>query len=243
MMHATALAWATDPKVDVDLDVTAGQEYELQLLFSENFYQVAGARHFDIAVEGVTIVDEFTPIPAGAEWTTAPNTGVVVTYQFVAGDSVINVDLTKGSSGDLNPILQGVILKTVSAPASAYDQWAARFLPVVIGSITNDYDGDSKNNFYEYVFNGDPTNSAVTGEDLAFEYAGGELRLIHVQRADDTNLLYWLEACTNLVSNVWINLDYDVLGTNITGGEFNFVTNRIPVSAWPSFIRLRAGKR
>ena len=66
----------------------------------------------------------------------------MVTYRFVAGDSVLNVDLTQGSSGDLNPLIQGIILKAVGSQSSGYDQWADGFLPVVIGSETNDYDGD-----------------------------------------------------------------------------------------------------
>jgi len=100
-----------------------------------------------------------------------------------------------------------------------------------------------KNNFYEYVLNGNPTNPAVTGEGLGLEYAGGELRLIHVQRADDTNLLYRLEARTNLVSGVWTNFDYVVQGTHVSGGEFNFVTNSVPALNSQMFIRLKVEQR
>ena len=118
LMHGLVLAWGTDPSVGVSVDVVAGQQYELQLFFSENSYKTAGARNFDIAVENVTIADEFTPIPAGADWTTAPHTGVWVTHQFIAGDTTLNIDLTPGSSGDPNPYLGAFTLEAIPEPAT-----------------------------------------------------------------------------------------------------------------------------
>jgi hypothetical protein len=112
----------------------------------------------------------------------------------------------------------------------------------VIGSETNDYDGDLKDNFYEYVFVGDPTNFAITGISPVFESSDAGLLLIYAQRANDASLKYELEACTNLVSGSWTNFDYVVQGTNDTGGEFNEVTNRIPVVDPQLFIRLNVNQ-
>lgn len=239
MMHAAALSWGDGKYTEIDLAVTSGVDYELQLFFSENDKPNAAARHFDIAVEGETIADEFTPGPTGSDWTDAPHMGVLVTYQFTAGDGVLDIDLTPGASGETSPVIQGLTLKDVGAQLSAYEQWGASFLPVVIGSETNDYDGDLKDNFYEYVFIGDPTNPAVIGMSPVFEYSDADLVFIYAQRANDASLNYELEACTNLVFGSWTNFNYVVLGTNDTGGAFSEVTNRIPVSDPQLFIRLK----
>ncbi len=123
MMHATALSYGTGPVVEVAMNVTAGRRYELQFLVSENVItNDSWIRHFDVAVDGVTVVDEFTPLPTEAIWTNAPHTGYVVTYQFVARDPVANVRFTSGSTlGDPNPVVQAFTLKDLSpVPRGAF---------------------------------------------------------------------------------------------------------------------------
>lgn len=68
-----------------------------------------------------------------------------------------------------------------------------------------------------------------------------ELAYIHLQRNDDTNLVYSLETRTNLVSGIWTNLGYTVIGTNLMGGRLfcDEITNIIPTTALQSFIRLK----
>jgi hypothetical protein len=116
MMHATALSYGIDPLVEVAMDVTAGRRYEMQFLISENVItNDSWIRHFDIAVEGVTLVDEFTPLPLEAIWTNAPHTGYAIMYQFTARDNVANVSFTRGSTiGDQNPVVQAFTLKDIS---------------------------------------------------------------------------------------------------------------------------------
>jgi len=126
---------------------------------------------------------------------------------------------------------------------SVYALWATGFLPAVIGSETNDYDGDSKNNFYEFAFNGNPTNPLVTEEAPVFMHTGDALLLIYAQRTDTTNLIYNLEARTNLTSGDWTNFAYIVQGTNNTGAAFSSVTNSIPTSDHQMFIRMKALQR
>lgn len=126
------------------------------------------------------------------------------------------------------------------APADGYSQWALGW-GVNIGSETNDYDADTFNNFYEYAFNGDPTNSAVHGDGLVLESNGGSLSVVHVQRNDDTNLVYTLQTASDLLSPVWTNTGYTAIGTNVVG-SYDYVTNAISTSESAMFVRLKAEK-
>jgi hypothetical protein len=129
---------------------------------------------------------------------------------------------------------------TIQAMDSAYgyDAWSLSW-GMDIGDSTNDYDSDLRNNFYEYTLNGDPTNILNRGVDPLLESINGSLQYIYLQRSDDTNLIYNVETCTNLVSGGWTNTGYSVLGTNVTGGLFDEVTNGVSTIDDQSFIRLR----
>jgi len=54
----------------------------------------------------------------------------------------------------------------------------------------------------------------------------------------NSGLSYFLELTTNLVSGIWTNSGYSVLGTNVTGGDLNFVTNITDTVDDQKFIRL-----
>jgi len=71
------------------------------------------------------------------------------------------------------------------------------------------------------------------------DWPGNELRYVHLQRNDDTNLVYVVESCTNLVSGVWTNAGSPVTGTNVTGGAYDEVLHLIPVDAPQTYIRLK----
>lgn len=144
---------------------------------------------------------------------------------------------TAGVSSDYYNDLGGVIQVGPPPPAYGYESWADDW-GVDIGTSTNDYDGDQYNNFYEYVFNGDPTNAAVYGDGLVLDAATGGLICIYVQR-DDTNLVYTLETAEDLITPAWTNSGYTVIGTNVTGGVYDYITNSISLSAQQSFVRLR----
>ncbi len=125
---------------------------------------------------------------------------------------------------------------TVGSP-HGYQAWAIGW-GVEIGSETNDYDGDLLSNLVEYGLGGDPTNSLDMGEVPTFGKSGGALAYVHAQRADDTNLVYYLKTSLDLVSGSWTNDGYSVVGTNVTGGTFNYVTNAIPTLVDETFVRL-----
>lgn len=165
----------------------------------------------------------------------APYKTLLFSSEHLNGLNLALDDLYYDNSGEslANPL----------APAAAYGyaSWAEEW-GVDIGAATNDYDGDLCNNFYEYVFNGDPTNGAVLGEDLILKFVAGELICVHVLRNDDTNLVYTLEMTADLLDPVWTNAACSVVGTNVSGGAYDYVTNLLSSAANQVFVRLKAGE-
>ena len=129
------------------------------------------------------------------------------------------------------------ISSTDAAPsASPYETWIAQF--VSAGSETNktdNPDGDSLNNVYEWGLGGDPTNSADIGYVPTYgmvEDGGADwLEYIYAQRNDagDLGLTYWLDQKTDLVTGTWTSNNYEV-GTGMLDAEFDAVTNRLPTA-------------
>jgi autotransporter-associated beta strand protein len=103
-----SIRWSGNPNpVDVNLDVTAGQAYRLQLMF----YEPPQSRGFDIFAEGNLIYDNYVSNGGAA------NVGTVATYAFVASDNQLNIRLSGVDTtfGDKNPILSGFTLETIPA--------------------------------------------------------------------------------------------------------------------------------
>jgi hypothetical protein len=141
--------------------------------------------------------------------------------------------------------LQGVVVEafTTNVPVFNYDAWAAGWV-VDIGDPTNDYDLDGVLNIYEFGLGGNPTNAADGGLPQSYEMVslGGSNMMIYVypQRHDpDSGLSYYLVTDTDLLEAPgWTNTGYQVDGTNITGGTFDYVTNMVPMDVDEKFIKL-----
>ncbi|MCK5675848.1 MAG: hypothetical protein KAH99_02405, partial [Verrucomicrobia bacterium] len=132
--------------------------------------------------------------------------------------------------------LQGPLAET------GYVTWAAGW-GVDIGAETNDYDLDGLVNIYEYGLGGDPTNAANQGTfpEFGIVNVGGRnwFGYLHPQLSDpDSGLSYFLELSTDLVNGSWTNSGYTIAGTNVTGGELDFVTNVTDTVNSQKFIKL-----
>jgi len=104
-------------QVTIELaNLMAGKEYKLQLLFQEG---CCGGRGFDVYVEDGLAVDNFSPaaVVGGVDF----SRGAVITHQFIAQDSVLNIRLDgRGQPfSDKNAIIQGLTLETVPEPSTA----------------------------------------------------------------------------------------------------------------------------
>ena len=153
-------------------------------------------------------------------------------------DAATYGDVTINFKMDSNGILvSGVQLVEIPGP-SLYSDWAAVYGMGSNAGQTDDYDNDGLPNGYEYGLGGNPTNGVVDGEIPTFGPAGGGLEYVHAQRSDDASLVYYLETTDDLVSPAWTNAGYTVVGTNVTGGDFDYVINSIPTTDTNTFIRL-----
>ncbi len=110
---------------------------------------------------------------------------------------------------------------------TGYEAWVVA--EGITGGPLDDDDLDGLNNLSEY---------AVSQKPL-FIKSVDVFNFVHFQRNDDPSLDVELQTCDDLVTGAWINTGYTILGTNITGGTYNEVTNSIPVDNSQTYIRLR----
>jgi hypothetical protein len=116
IMHGIRWTNATNGapvSVLVDLDVTAGNTYELQLLWTENYWSGPN-RTFDVSIEGALAVDELDIRVVTGQSGQPSTLGAVYTHTLVAPDSQLNITLDPGSGSDPNPIINAFTLEDVT---------------------------------------------------------------------------------------------------------------------------------
>jgi len=200
-----------------------------QIVTAEMTYHVA-ARTMDLSIDGLVVAE-----------------GFVLEHEYPVGtlsDPVaywLNTQLRiQPSAADGGAYIDSLHVRCVF---STYGEWADGW-GVDIGAETDDYDGDGLSNIYEYGLGGDPTSEFDQGTAPVFgvENVGGTnyFGYVHPQLAVDQNsgLAYYLELSTNLVSGIWTNAGYTVSGTNVTGGDLDFVTNITDTVDGRKYIRL-----
>lgn len=103
----------------INAAVTAGTQYRLQLLFSED---CCNTRHFDVNVESGLLTQEIAGTAVGgATWQSSTTQGYALSLDFTAGDSLLNIALSRHAPGDTNYHISGFTLErlgTVPEPAS-----------------------------------------------------------------------------------------------------------------------------
>jgi hypothetical protein len=122
-----------------------------------------------------------------------------------------------------------------------YYAWASSYH--LAGGPSGDDDQDGLSNIHEYGVGGDPTDALNQGTSPEFSIVnsggGNVFSYVYPQRSGSgSELSYTLELNTNLVSGVWTNAGYAVMGTNVTGGSLDFVTNVTDTAEDQKFIRL-----
>lgn len=130
---------------------------------------------------------------------------------------------------------------------SAYGEWTQGYS--LVGGAYDDDDQDGVGNLYEFGMGGDPTNALDTGYSCEYEMfaAGGTNWMIYVypmMSATNSGLRYSLEQTEDLVSGIWTDAEYELLGmgTNAYETGFDAVTNQILITDPVGFIRLRIGQ-
>jgi hypothetical protein len=169
------------------------------------------------------------------------------TYAFTTADIVdggaglgeyIQVRIAKANENSIHRLcFDDASLKTVESVDNSYASWSNQW-GVAIGTEEEDYDNDGLINLYEYGLGGNPTNGFVNGRIPTFSKDGAVFEYVHARRTDDPTLMYYLETTESLLPASWTNDGYTVVGTNVTGGTFDYVTNSIPTIDDQSFIKL-----
>lgn len=197
--------------VNVDIAGLAdGVTYNVQLLFNEGADR---DRRWDIAVDGVLTVDDFSS--EGGDGVYTPDNSFVYAGEFDPGaDGILNIVLgqeplpvdpnnTPFSGADNNAILQGIIVHTAFGPTAPNDiLLSANEIPATaaVGSLvgllsSSDVNGGS--HVYDLVAGAGDTANALfqtdgdellTAADLSAE-AGNTLS-IRVRSTDDTDLSF-----------------------------------------------------
>ncbi len=157
--------------------------------------------------------------------------GESATFQLVASN---------GTAAN-NTYVDNIAYSGSLVPGSGYDIWADTY--GLAEPADGDDDDDDLLNIYEYGLGGDPTNALNQGTapTIGTVSIGGTnyFRYIHPQLSDpDSGITYYLKLNTDLVYGTWTNAGYDVLGTNVTGGPLDFVTNVTDMVDAKKFIRL-----
>ncbi|MEA2068517.1 MAG: hypothetical protein U9P12_04890 [Verrucomicrobiota bacterium] len=167
-----------------------------------------------------------------ASWNGMPMGNVINDYAADNRFNLLNLSLT---TMDVGCKIDNVRITSNLELGSSYSQWAADSgLDMGVNDDpTDNPDGDGLNNLYEYGLGGDPTNGADQGISPAYVVTmdGGTNWFTYVypkRSSAESGIAYHLETDTDLVlAPGWTNGNYEVLGTWVTGGEFNYVTNRV----------------
>jgi hypothetical protein len=129
----------------------------------------------------------------------------------------------------------------IAFPFSSYEEWIAGFDVGTETNKTDNPDNDALNNLYELGLGGDPSDGEDIGHVPTYETDAGFFEYVHAQRsdADALGLNYYLDWSDNLVTTPWTNDNYEVVGTNVTGEAFDYVTNRVSTETLPvQFLKL-----
>ena len=155
-----------------------------------------------------------------------------------------------GSSNHRDPYIDNLEVTSsldVDTPESLYEDWSlGEGLTSLNSAYAADPDGDGLDNLAEYALGGEPINAADQG--IASTYGtmeeGGTnwMTYVYAMRSDylARGLDYYLEIDTDLVvAPDWTNANYEVVGTHVTGGDFDYVTNRVPtIGEAKQFLRV-----
>ncbi|VGO20835.1 carbohydrate binding domain-containing protein [Pontiella sulfatireligans] len=154
---------------------------------------------------------------------------------FEVSGYVLGTDPADGGSGRID----------IPAPVanltfhdSLYSAWAHGY-GLVLGTEGDD-DLDGEVNLAEFALGGNPVDPADRGMKPEFLAGAGGFSYVHpVLAKRNPGLIYTIETTDNLASNVWNTVGYTVSGTSDLGGDFNVVSNWIPIGVeTQKFFRL-----
>lgn len=221
-----------------DLNLNASSTTTLELVGTSDFDAIANDGLDTITFDnGATIAFEASAYSAvdGDTFQVLQNwdsiSGTLANLNFTG------TNLTGGAYLDISTLLTDgkvTIVGSAETPQSLYDDWASsNGLTGANNALTNNPDGDILDNLAEYALDGDPLDPDNTGiSPITFTGIEGGTNwfyYVHAKRSDAAarDLTYAVNQDTDLVTAVWTG-NVEEVGTNITGSDFDSVTNRVP---------------
>ncbi len=167
------------------------------------------------------------------------NLGQVVVSNGSAINIYIDNEVNALSGSDNRTWYDGV---GYAKMAAGYSAWSSSY--VLTEGPEGDDDNDGVPNLSEYGIGGNPTDALDRGlaTQTFLENSAGTnwFTVVYPARAENGGTTSYLETTDSLTAPAWANAGYTVLGTNVTGGEFNYISNRISTADSPTlFSRLR----
>jgi len=164
-----SIRWSAPPDlVTVRLAVETGVQYKLQLLFADN----SANRGYDVYVEGN--IEEYGFCPGAYQEDPPGAKGAVITYEFTAADSELELVLDGATAGypDPNPILNGLTLERLTATVdsdgdSLPDDWELRHFGSLDQAAAGDPDNDTLDNAGELAAGTSPVVADTDGDTLS----------------------------------------------------------------------------
>lgn len=123
-LEAIATSVWYDGNWSLDLAVTTGTQYKLQLILQEGFHSfqgvngsTIGGRNMDISLEGALGLDDFeSGIETNGLAQDESDFGMVYTYEFTATDDIFTVSLDRVAPANENVTLGAVTLEVIPVP-------------------------------------------------------------------------------------------------------------------------------
>ena len=195
------------------------------------------ANTMTLTVNGLVADSNYTLAGTGGGWGLSSVAGISLN----AGSNKIR--LTRDSGPDSVRVDH---LRLLVGEPEGYAGWAANIgLTGTNALAAANPDGDELINLFEYALGGNPTNGSDVGYvpvyGLYSEGGTNWFEYIYARRiGSEGELNYWLETCSNLLSNDWADSGYVELPvTGEIDDDFESVTNRIDISGRTNgFIRL-----
>lgn len=149
-----------------------------------------------------------------------------------------------GVNGGLG-YLNAMKIEARRAVQGPYDIWAEQYTG--LGGPADDDDADGINNYAEFVFGGDPLNSADRGLGIAAQPVIHEgtnaISLTYPRRKELDQFTWTIESTTNLLRNEWITPPHLTFpGIDSMHPDFSTVSNIIPYSGDRMYLRLNVTK-
>jgi hypothetical protein len=152
-----SLRWSSNPNNSVTVDLanlTIGKTYKAQLLFNDS----PSNRYFDVLAENQLLVDNINTVGNSA-------TGKVLTFEFIATDTVLNLRLTPpgtAPSGYYDPIINGLTLEEINTSNTA-PNFTSNAVLVAIPEDTTNSSGQSITGLFIGLFNDPDVGASLSG--------------------------------------------------------------------------------